>query len=72
MKTKTKRPTRLRRPQKLKPGQAVVAEAGALEGAGPMDRLIVTKTHSDGTVDLEATTGIAWERVDPEPLLTVD
>lgn len=60
------------RPPKLKIGQHVVASAGTLEGAGPMDRLIVTRTHKDGTVDLEATTGIGWERVETDPLLTVD
>lgn len=59
-------------PEKLHVGQHVVASAGTLEGAGPMDRLIITKVHRDGTVDLEAVTGIGWVGVDPDPLLTVD
>lgn len=68
---KTKGRTR-GQPERLRVGQHVVASAGTLEGAGPMDRLIVVRTHRDGTVDLEATTGIGWVKVDPDPLLTVD
>lgn len=57
-----------RRRFKFKTGMAVVAYAGTLPGVGPMDKLLITAVHKDGTVDV-AVVRHEWLRVDPEPLL---
>jgi hypothetical protein len=60
--------------RKFRKGDQTVAKLGRIADAGPMDCLLVTKVHSDGTVDLKVDPRTVrgdsrrWERVDPDCL----